>query len=189
MMIQNPKKNQYLAPIHCAKRDLDMDDDSYRALLQRIAGVRSSRDLSPRAARRVLDEFERLGWFDKRGKAPGRPRNFSALPNRVSKISAQLADLGLPWAYADGIARQMYQIQRIAWLRRPDQLDAVIAALHREQTKRLAEAVDSRLADLGLSPADLMAGSLPDGWRRNLRILRLMSQALGSAESPDGCRS
>lgn len=180
MMIKHPKKTRYLAPIHCAKRALGMDDESYRALLQRVAGVRSSRDLSPKAAGRVLDEFRRLGWADNRDKSRGRPHNFSELPHRIRKIEAQLADLGLPWSYADGVARQMYQVQRVAWLRRPDQLDAVIAALHREQVKRTASAIDARLAELGVSPGDLVQGALPDGWQRNLRILRLMSQALGS---------
>lgn len=187
MMIPTPKKTKYLAPIHCAKRDLGMDDDSYRALLQRLAGVRSARDLSPRAAGRVLDEFRRLGWVDKR-QGRGQPHNFSTLPNRVRKIQAQLADMGLSWSYADGIARQMYQIQRVAWLRRPDQLDAVIAALHREQVKRLAEQVHERMADLGVCPADLVPGSLPDNWDRNLRLLRMVSLAMDSAANAAGVR-
>ena len=185
-MIQQPRKSKYLAPIHCARRDLGMDDASYRALLQRVAGVRSARDLSPSAAQRVLDEFRRLGWVGRPASA-GKPNNFAELPRRIRKIEAQLADLGLPWAYADGIVRQMYQVPRIAWARRPDQLDAVIAALHREQVKRLASAVASRCTARSISPGDLVPGALPAGWRSSLSTLRMMSRALDSTaggESP-----
>lgn len=182
-MIQNPKKAKYMAPIHCAKRDLAMDDESYRALLKRVAGVSSARDLSPRAAERVLDEFRQLGWVDKHNRGRGKPHNFSALPPRVRKVQAQLADMGLSWSYADGIARQMFQIQRVAWLRRPDQLDAVIAALHQEQVRRLSARIHARMAELDVCPADLVPGQLPDNWARNLRLLRMMSLALGDAST------
>lgn len=37
-----------LAKIHIAKAQLGMDDDTYRALLARVAGVRSAKDLGPR---------------------------------------------------------------------------------------------------------------------------------------------
>lgn len=187
-MIQQPSKSKYLAPIHCARRDLGMDDASYRALLQRIAGVRSARDLSPSAAQRVLDEFRRLGWVGRRQAAAGKPGNFGSLPRRIRKIEAQLADLGLPWAYADGIVRQMYQVERIAWARRPDQLDAVIAALHREQVKRLAASVESRCAALSISPGNLVPGALPAGWRSSLSTLRMMSRALDSTAAEESTR-
>lgn len=51
-----------LAAIHIAKKDRGLDDDTYRDLLQRIAGVRSAADLDQAGARRVMAEFERLGF-------------------------------------------------------------------------------------------------------------------------------
>ena len=179
-MIRQPSKNKYLAPIHCAKRDLCMDDDTYRALLERVAKVRSSRDLSPAAATRVLHEFERLGWVNKAHSSRGRPHNFARLPLRIRKIEAQLASMGLDWAYADGIARQMFRIQRVAWIRRPDQLDAIIAALHAEQSKRLYLArIEARCQELGFSPESIPGvGPVAPGWRRQLSTLRAMLAAL-----------
>lgn len=179
-MIRQPDKSRYLAPIHCAKRDLCMDDDAYRALLERVAKVRSARDLSPAAAARVLEEFERLGWINKRRRARGRPHNFAALPDRIHKIEAQLASMGLDWAYADGIARQMFKIQRVAWVRRPDQLDAIIAALHNEQSKRLYLARIEEVCQMrSIDPEAIPGmGPLPAGWRRHLGTLRAMFAAL-----------
>lgn len=179
-MIRQPSKSPYLAPIHCARRDLCMDDDSYRALLERVAKVRSARDLSPAAAARVLEEFERLGWINKRRASRGRPHNFAELPDRIRKIEAQLASMGLDWAYADGMARQMFRIQRVAWVRRPDQLDAIIAALHNEQSKRLYLAtIEERCQVLGIAPEAIPGmGPLPAGWRRHLGTLRAMLAAV-----------
>lgn len=54
-----------LAKIHIAKAQLGMDDDTYRALLARVAGVRSAKDLGPRQIDHVLVELQRLGWKPK----------------------------------------------------------------------------------------------------------------------------
>lgn len=54
-----------LAKIHIAKKELALDDDAYRGLLQRVAGVASSRGLTDRQADSVIAEFKRLGWKPK----------------------------------------------------------------------------------------------------------------------------
>ena len=83
-----------LSKIHIAKQQLGMDDDIYRGLLARVAGVRSSKELSTRQASAVLNEFERLGWKPKpSSKVKGKPHNFKELPERIRKIEAQLADM------------------------------------------------------------------------------------------------
>ena len=51
-----------LAKIHIAKKDLHLDEDDYRAILVRVAGKTSSRDLNGREIDMVLAEFRRLGW-------------------------------------------------------------------------------------------------------------------------------
>lgn len=53
-----------LAAIHVAKKQLALEEDSYRDLMERIAGVRSARDLDEPGARRVMAEFERLGFVN-----------------------------------------------------------------------------------------------------------------------------
>ncbi|MGV8209036.1 phage protein GemA/Gp16 family protein, partial [Pseudomonas aeruginosa] len=42
-----------------------MDADTYLALLARVAGPRSVKDLAPRQIDQVLVEFPRLGWKPK----------------------------------------------------------------------------------------------------------------------------
>lgn len=54
-----------LAKIHIARKDLALEEEAYRGLLRRVAGVASSRDLSDRQADAVLTELKRLGWKPK----------------------------------------------------------------------------------------------------------------------------
>ena len=54
-----------LAAIHVAKRDLKLDDDTYRDVLERVTGKRSAKGMGERDVRLVLDEFRRLGWQSK----------------------------------------------------------------------------------------------------------------------------
>lgn len=54
-----------LAKIHIARKELRLQEVEYRAILQRVGGVQSAKDLSDRAAAAVIAEFKRLGWAPK----------------------------------------------------------------------------------------------------------------------------
>lgn len=54
--------------VHVAKTQLGMDDEAYRAMLSRVTGVQSSRDLDERGFLAVMWEFERYGFM--RGAVP-----------------------------------------------------------------------------------------------------------------------
>lgn len=51
-----------LAKIHIAKKAVALDDDCYRDMLERVAGVRSARELQPEHLVELQREFRRLGW-------------------------------------------------------------------------------------------------------------------------------
>ncbi|MCA0419612.1 MAG: regulatory protein GemA [Proteobacteria bacterium] len=51
-----------LQKIQIARRQLRLQDAEYRALLVRVAGTDSAKDLSDRQAGAVIAEFQRLGW-------------------------------------------------------------------------------------------------------------------------------
>lgn len=119
-----------LAKIHIAKAQLGLDDDTYRAILARVAGVRSAKDLSPRQIGAVIAEFERLGWVPKVAQKTSRAKPKPAADRRklVSKIEAFLAEASRPWGYADGMALHMFKVQKVEWCD-TDQLRRLIAAL------------------------------------------------------------
>ncbi len=178
-----------LSKIHIAKQQLGMDDHSYRCVLSRIGGVSSSKDLTTNQASALLKEFERLGWKPKAStKIKGKPKNFSQLPAQITKIEAQLTDMKLPWSYADSIARQMFKVQRVAWLRKPKQLDDIIAALHVEQEKRgLFNQVEHLLDLLGERDPNWRVDleTMPAGWERR-PILRQLVETLSAAAETRG---
>lgn len=123
------RRNLDLSKIHIAKKDLGLDDDTYRALLTRVAGVRSAKDLNPRQTGRVLAEFVRLGWAPSATKT-GRKAPVPA-PDRqklIGKIEAFLAEAQRPWTYVDSMAARMFKIERVEWLD-PEQLQKMVAAL------------------------------------------------------------
>ena len=123
-------RNLQLSKIHIAKKDLGLDDETYRALLVRVAGVRSAKDLTPRQTGAVLAEFARLGWEPTKAKKQGRKAP-KAAPDRVKlmgKIEAFLTEAKRSWAYADGMALRMFKVERVEWLD-PQQLQKMVAAL------------------------------------------------------------
>ena len=92
-------RNRALAAIHCAKRDLALDDSSYRALLQRVTGVRSSTDLCEDGLDQVLTEFRRLGWKPTRreqasGKRPFRKASSEPPVRRLWVAAREVRDAG-----------------------------------------------------------------------------------------------
>ncbi len=123
------RRNQQLSKIHIAKKDLCLDDETYRALLSRVTGQSSAKDLSPLLVAKVLQEFKRLGWKPKHGRSKPKPAADKA--KLVGKIEAQLAEAGRPWEYGDGLAKRMYNVDRLEWLD-AEQLGGVVAALAKD---------------------------------------------------------
>ena len=170
------------AKIHIARQQLGLTDEDYRALLGRVAGVTSSKQLTERTCSRVLQELERLGFQPKpSSKARGKPHNFKKLDAEITKIEALLADLQLPWSYADAIAKRMFGIERCAWLKKPQHYKALIAALHVEQQKQHLKAeLDGLLDELGYQGAERAAvlEDMPHGWERKVPMLEAVIRAL-----------
>lgn len=199
MSAEKPKardpRQRDLAAIHAARKQLRMDDDAYRALLTRVsatcgAACRSSAELSAPQRAAVLDEMRRLGAVrpaasGKRASYPGRPHNADteAMPATLAKVEALLADMKVSWAYADAIAKRMFGVERVAWVRSTEQLAGIVAALHAEQEKRrLNAAIDAALQTLAWAPERVVAllGPLRPNWRRHRASLRLVLGVLQS---------
>lgn len=119
-----------LAQIHIAKTQLGLADDEYRALLLQVTGKTSSKDLTWQGRKALLAHFKKIGFKVKANKA-GRPAPVVSgdKASLIRKIEAQLAEAGLSWAYADGMARNICKVDRIEWCE-PEHLTKIIAALN-----------------------------------------------------------
>lgn len=115
------KRKQLMAQIHIAKKDLGLDDESYRSILLRVARQESCKDMTTTQLVDVIKEMKRLGFQvkssarsqQKHGKKPSVTHSKSSL---ISKIEAMIADLNLSWDYVHGMAVKMFQIDRVQWL-------------------------------------------------------------------------
>ena len=56
-----------LAIIHIAKKELGLDEDTFRAALTNVTGKRSTRDMNERERLAVIDHFKAKGFTVKRG--------------------------------------------------------------------------------------------------------------------------
>ncbi|MDA8483613.1 regulatory protein GemA [Pseudomonas resinovorans] len=115
--------------IQIARRQLGLDDETYREILKRTVGAESSKDLTPRQVGRVLAELERLGFQPTpatRGRS--KPKAADSRAPLVGKIEAFLAEAGRPWSYADAMALRMFKVERVEWCD-TDQLRRLVAAL------------------------------------------------------------
>jgi phage gp16-like protein len=141
MKIVDPdQKRRDLAAIHIAAKQLGMDREVYEAMLFTVARVRSAGDLDWTGRQRVLARLRALGF--KPGK-PSKPRPSEwawvdqASPDRkplLRKIIMQLKSAGRGKAYAEGIARQMFHVERLEFCS-PDQLHAIVAALNKDAAR------------------------------------------------------
>lgn len=122
------RRTAELAKIHLAKKQLALDDDTYRAMLWTVARVHSARDLDDAGRRAVLEHLKARGF---RGRPRTRstrttpPRDRAAL---VRKVQAQMRAANVFSEYVDGMAKRMFQVERWEWCN-PDQLHRLVAAL------------------------------------------------------------
>lgn len=135
---QTQDRKGLIAKIHIGKSQLQMDNDSYRALLYRTAKKSSCTEMTVIELEAVLKEMKRLGFTPKRagtGRKPSVAKSKTAL---LSKIEAILADLRLSWSYAEGMAKQMFGREKIEWLNVIETqklLQALIYHQRRQQAK------------------------------------------------------
>ncbi len=130
-----------LAQIHIAKTQLALADDEYRNLLIQVTGKTSSKDLTWQQRKALLDHFKKLGFKVKASKAGrAKPVVSQDRTSLINKIEAQLAEAGLPWAYADGMAKRICKVDSINFCT-PEHLSKVIAALNYDAKRREARNV------------------------------------------------
>lgn len=133
-------RRRELAQIHIAKKQLGMDDDTYRDMLWACARVRSSGDLDYAGRQRVLEHLKRCGF------APAQPKAGNAewgwidrAPEEkrkmLRKIIAMLRAAGRPRAYVDAMCVKMFNVERLEFCA-PDQLHKIVSALTFDARRR-----------------------------------------------------
>lgn len=133
-------KKIHIAKIHIAKKQLGLDDATYRDVLWRVTGKRSCKDMTTPQLLDVIDDMKKSGFKPK--AAPKHGKKPSVVGKReplMGKIHAMLTDMGLHWNYAHGMADKMFGIKRLQWLN-DSQLYKLTQALSVHQKREAAKA-------------------------------------------------
>ncbi len=87
-------RDPLLAQIHIARKELGLDDDTYRAVLIRITHKPSSAVMSAAERCKVIAEFKRLG-FKPKGKHSRRPTASKPYVRKVFALWGELKRKGI----------------------------------------------------------------------------------------------
>jgi phage gp16-like protein len=158
-----------LAKVHLAAKELGLDEESRRDILERLTGQRSAAGLNDRQLDQVLNEFKRLGWKPKTSgagpKAADSPMARKARAMWLSLWNLGVVRNGTEKALEAFGARQL-GVDRLQWA---DQ----------SQGFRLIEALKAMAERAGWSQD--VAGLKPDrqAWSLKARLVQAQARLLG----------
>ncbi len=180
----NQSRQTELAKIHIGKKQLGMDDEIYRDMLWTVARVRSASDLDEFGRKKIIDHMKKCGvkFISKKQRHKGAPNNLDRVAY-LQKIEAQLADMKLPWSYAEKIAynitggkgehQEQPGIEKLDWIKKAKHFDAIIAALYNEQQKRgYLAIVEELLEQQGKDKSYVDKMAKRKNWQRHLPSLK-----------------
>ena len=126
-------KQTLIAKIHIAKKELALDDETYRDVLERVTGKTSCKGMNLNELKAVVMDLKRLGFTPKQTAKTQtdhgrRPTTTADKQPMLDKIEAILTDRGLHWHYAHGMAKKMFGKELVTWLT-TEQMYKVVQAL------------------------------------------------------------
>jgi phage gp16-like protein len=128
-----------IAAIHVAKKQLGLDDDTYRAKLTKITGKASTKAMSEDERQKVLTVFRNEGF---------QPAAQSRRPDGRAKLSGKYAGkLQALWiaGWNLGVFRERDDAALVAFVKRQTGLDAVQFLHHADDAKKAIEALKAIL--------------------------------------------
>ena len=117
-----------LARIHLTKKQLGLDDETYRELLHGLTGKSSAAEMNRHERWTIIQEMGRLGASTS-VPPPGKPQAPAPEKARLLyKIESLLAEEERSLGYAHAMAKRMFKVDLIQWCD-PDHLRRIVAAL------------------------------------------------------------
>ncbi len=154
-----------LAAIHIAKKELALDDDTYRDLLETRYNKRSSAKLSVKQLMDLIEHFKGLGFKAK--KAP--PKRAKAKKLADDDLSAKIRALWIS-LYHLGVVRDPAETALSAFVKRMAQVDA-LQWMDGEDAYKVIEALKgmaTREANVNWGPYLHMMQSIPADPRKRV---------------------
>lgn len=117
-----PSATQLIKIVHVQKRNMALEDDIYRAVLERAAGIKTCAGATIEQLQAVIDEMQRM---QPRHRGPSRPQRVRSQPS--DKQVAQYNRLRALWIslYALDVVRDRTDDALASWIKRQTGIDAV----------------------------------------------------------------
>lgn len=144
------ERSRLIKLIHIGRRDLKMDEDTWRAYLQQAFMVSSSTQLSVPRLKTALAHLERCGFEIKTRRAPHEwtwvdkaPEERAFLLRKIIKLMQQTdVTLGNQVAYVEGIAKQMSGLNPDG---KPARIHKPLSMCDPEQLLRIVQALATHI--------------------------------------------
>lgn len=119
----DPKRLRYIKLIHVARREMRMDDETYRLMLSGMAGLdgaTSTADLSVPNLQRVLEQLKQRGFKPRPNKIGTRPRANDEQSKKIRSLWLELHDLGAVRDSSEealaNFVKSMTKVSALQWL-------------------------------------------------------------------------
>jgi phage gp16-like protein len=138
--MQPSNRQRLIRLIHVAKRDLSLDDDTYRSILQRFGRKESSSDLTVPELEQVLEHLKRSGFKVRSKGKPAKPKAVKAKPSRPLAQDAESKKIRALWLFLHelGAVKNPSEEALAAYVKRIAGVDA-LQWISGEQAERLIE--------------------------------------------------
>ena len=121
--LTNPTRLRYIKLIHVARREMRMDDETYRLMLSGMTGLdgaTSTADLSVPNLQRVLEQLKQRGFKPRPNKAGTRPRANDDQSRKIRSLWLELHDLGAVREPSEealaNFVKSMTKVSALQWL-------------------------------------------------------------------------
>lgn len=119
----NPDRLRLIKLIHVARREMRMDDETYRLMLSGMTGLdgaTSTADLSVPNLQRVLEQLKQRGFKPRPNKAGTRPRANDEQSRKIRSLWLELHDLGAVRDPSEealaNFVKSMTKVSALQWL-------------------------------------------------------------------------
>ncbi|MCA1975071.1 MAG: regulatory protein GemA, partial [Caenispirillum sp.] len=176
---KNPVRGQLIGKIHVAKAQMGLDEETYRALLQRVTGQTSSKACSISELESVVRECVNLGWTPKR-TTPA--RSGKARPMAASDVAAKARALWLSLWHL-GVVRDPSESALTAFCERQTGMADLAWVRDQKQAVRLIEALKKMAARAGVDWGATTGGG---GDRERVMLAQVKILKAAGAVPPEG---
>lgn len=111
-----PNAKKLIGAIKAGQSFLGWDDIVYRQTLERLTGKTSATRCSLDELQTVKEYMHSAGFPRQSRKHGRRPSVAKSRKGLLSKVEALLADASRPWAYAESMAKHMFDRECVDWL-------------------------------------------------------------------------